>query len=59
MFPVLFIGLAAIAATRRDLLLRAVAAVALTLVLSVFMPWARGLAPVLAAVIVALPERDS
>ncbi|MGH2543508.1 MAG: AzlC family ABC transporter permease, partial [Ardenticatenaceae bacterium] len=55
MFPVLFIGLAAIAATRRDLLLRAVAAAALTILLSVFMPSARGLAPVVAAIVVALP----
>jgi predicted branched-subunit amino acid permease len=57
MFPVLFIGLAAIATTQRDLFLRVVAAVALTLLLSVLVPWARGLAPVIAAVVVSLPER--
>ncbi len=57
MFPVLF-GLATMATTQRNLVLRAVAAVALTLLLSLLIPPARGLAPVLAAIVVALPERN-
>ncbi|MBI3975088.1 MAG: AzlC family ABC transporter permease [Armatimonadetes bacterium] len=54
-FPVLFIGLAALSARRRDLAVRAVAAFFLTIVLAALWPSGRGLIPVLAALLVALP----
>jgi predicted branched-subunit amino acid permease len=56
-FPVLFIGLAAIAATKGTLVLRALAAVALTAAVAVFLPDFRSLAPVIAGLLVAIPGR--
>ncbi len=57
-FPVLFIGLAAMAATRRSYVVRAVAAALLTAAVAVWLPGLRMLAPVIAAVLVALPGRE-
>jgi len=54
-FPVLFIGLASLAATTRTLVLRAFAAAALTATVALFLPDIRSLAPVIAGVLVALP----
>ncbi len=54
-FPVLFVGLAALAATSATLVPRALAAAALTVVLAAVWPSGRALAPVIAAVVVALP----
>ena len=54
-FPVLFIGLASLAATSGTLVLRAVAAAALTAAVALFLPDIRSLAPVIAGVLVALP----
>ncbi|MGH2752228.1 MAG: AzlC family ABC transporter permease [Actinomycetota bacterium] len=54
-FPVLFIGLAALAATSGTLVLRALAAVALTAAVAVWLPDVRSLAPVIAGALVALP----
>jgi predicted branched-subunit amino acid permease len=54
-FPVLFIGLAAVTSTRRALALRAGVAALVVLVASLLIPEARTFAPVLAAVVVALP----
>ena len=54
-FPVLFIGLAALAATTGTLVVRALAAAALTAGVAVFLPDIRSLAPVIAGVLVALP----
>lgn len=54
-FPVLFIGLAALAATTGTLVLRALGAVALTAAVAVLLPDFRSLAPVIAGVLVALP----
>ena len=56
-FPVLFIGLAAIAAVRKDLVLRAVAAAAITAGIVALWPAGRGVAPVAAVVIVAFPGK--
>jgi 4-azaleucine resistance transporter AzlC len=54
-FPVLFIGLAALAATRPSHVVRAVAAAVLTAAVAVLLPDFRMLAPVIAGVLVALP----
>jgi len=54
-FPVLFIGLAALAATTGTLVVRALAAAALTGGVAFFLPDIRSLAPVIAGVLVALP----
>lgn len=54
-FPVLFIGLAAMSATGRDLAVRAVVAALLTIGLATAWPEGRGLAPVVAAMAVSLP----
>lgn len=54
-FPVLFVGLAAIAATTPSLVVRAVAAGAITVALALAVPELRSLAPVGAAVVAALP----
>lgn len=56
-FPVLFIGLAALSCTSRSLALRAVAAAALTVPLALAWPGGRGLAPVIASLLVAVPGR--
>jgi predicted branched-subunit amino acid permease len=56
-FPVLFIGLAAAAATRRDVVVRAVAAAGITVALAALFPAVRGLAPVAAVIVVAVPGR--
>jgi predicted branched-subunit amino acid permease len=56
-FPVLFIGLAALAATTGTLVLRALAAVALTAAVAVFLPDIRSLAPVIAGLLVAIPGK--
>ena len=60
-FPVLFIGLTALAATTPTLVVRATAAAALTALVAVTLPDVRSLAPVIAGVLVALPgnERSS
>lgn len=54
-FPVLFVGLAALSASRRHLVVRALVAAALTAGIAALWPAARGVAPVLAALLVALP----
>jgi branched chain amino acid efflux pump len=56
-FPVLFIGLAALAATRWSHVVRAVAAAALTAAVALLLPDLKTLAPVVAGVLVALPGR--
>jgi predicted branched-subunit amino acid permease len=58
-FPVLFIGLAALAVTRPSHVARAVAAAVLTAAVAVLLPDLRMLAPVIAGVLVALPGRAS
>ena len=55
LFPVLFIGLAALAATRRSHVVRALAAALLTAAVALLLPDLRMLAPVVAGVVVALP----
>ena len=57
-FPVLFIGLAALAVTRPSHVARAVAAAVLTAAVAVLRPDLRMLAPVIAGVLVALPGRE-
>jgi predicted branched-subunit amino acid permease len=57
-FPVLFIGLAAMTSTRLHHAGRAVIAAALTAALVLSTPGIRGLAPLLAAIAVALPGRQ-
>jgi predicted branched-subunit amino acid permease len=57
-FPVLFIGLAALAATRRSHVIRALAAAVLTALVAWLLPGLRMLAPVVAGVLVALPGRE-
>ena len=57
-FPVLFIGLAALAATRRSHVVRALAAAGLTAAVAIWLPGLRMLAPVIAGVLVALPGRE-
>jgi predicted branched-subunit amino acid permease len=54
-FPVLFIGLAALAATTGTLVVRAFAAAALTAAVAFFLPDFRSVAPVIAGALVALP----
>ena len=54
-FPVLFIGLASLAVSRRSHIVRALAAALLTAGIAFAVPDLRGLAPVIAAVLVALP----
>jgi predicted branched-subunit amino acid permease len=54
-FPLLFIGLASLAVTRRSHAVRALAAALLTAGIAVAVPDLRVLAPVVAAVLVALP----
>lgn len=54
-FPVLFVGLAAISANRGHLLVRAGAAAAIALALALLWPPWRGVAPAIAALLVALP----
>lgn len=57
-FPVLFIGLAAMTATKLHHAGRAVIAAALTGMLAFLAPGMRGLAPLVAAIAVALPGRQ-
>jgi predicted branched-subunit amino acid permease len=57
-FPVLFIGLASLAVTRRSHVVRALAAAGLTAAVALAVPDLRMLAPVLAGVVVALPGGD-
>ncbi|HSE03742.1 MAG TPA: AzlC family ABC transporter permease [Methylomirabilota bacterium] len=57
-FPVLFIGLASLAAIRRSHVVRAVAAALLTAAVALLLPDLRMLAPVVAGVLVALPGGD-
>lgn len=57
-FPVLFIGLAALACRTRSHVVRAVAAAALTLAWALALPDLRALAPVVGGVLVALPGGD-
>lgn len=54
-FPVLFVGLAAVTSTRLGLALRAAAAALVVVAASLALPELRTFAPVVAAVIVALP----
>ena len=54
-FPVLFIGLASLAVTRRSHAVRAAAAAVLTAGLALAFPDLRVLAPLVAAVVVAVP----
>jgi predicted branched-subunit amino acid permease len=58
-FPVLFVGLAAMATGTRSQLARAMAAAALTIAIGLALPEWRMVAPLLAGVLVALPGRDS
>lgn len=58
-FPVLFVGLAAISATRRDLLVRGGVAALIVIAVARLWPQGRGLGPVLAALLVALPGRGN
>jgi predicted branched-subunit amino acid permease len=57
-FPVLFIGLAALAVMRPSHVARAIAAAVLTAAVAVLLPELRMLAPVIAGVLVALPGRE-
>jgi len=58
-FPVLFIGLASLAARGRSHVARALAAAILTALVALLLPDLRMLAPVAAGVLVALPGRDA
>ena len=58
-FPVLFIGLASLACRTRIDTVRAFGAAALTAGLAILVPEMRAVAPVVAAVIVALPRGDA
>ncbi len=58
-FPVLFIGLAALASRTRSYAFRAVMAAAITAVICFTLPDIRALAPVIAGLAVALPEDRS
>jgi predicted branched-subunit amino acid permease len=58
-FPVLFIGLASMAATSRSQVVRALGAAAVTVGVALVAPDLRALAPVLAGIAVALPGRDA
>ena len=55
-FPVLFIGLTALAARGRSMAIRAAAAAAITAAICLTLPDVRALAPVVAGLAVALPE---
>jgi len=55
-FPVLFIGLAALATHSASIAVRAIVAAAVTAVIAVALPDLRALAPVVAGVLVALPR---
>jgi hypothetical protein len=57
LFPVLFIGLAAVTSTRLDLAARAALAGVVVAVTAWLMPDLRTVAPVLAALVVAVPGR--
>jgi 4-azaleucine resistance transporter AzlC len=57
-FPVLFIGLASLAVTRRSHVVRALVAALLTAAVALLLPDLRMLAPVVAGVLVALPGGD-
>ena len=54
-FPVLFVGLAAITARDEDAVVRAVAAAALVVVVSMLVPTFRPFLPIVAAILVAIP----
>jgi predicted branched-subunit amino acid permease len=56
-FPVLFIGLAAISSRDPGIAVRAVVAAAITIVLVRLWPAGRGLAPVIAAAVVVIPPK--
>jgi len=56
-FPVLFIGLAAMSAREPGMGLRATVAALITIAVVKFWPVGKGLAPVIAAAIVAIPSR--
>jgi 4-azaleucine resistance transporter AzlC len=58
-FPVLFIGLAALATRTRSQALRALAAVVVTVVIGMAAPELRMVAPIIASVAVALPAGDA
>ncbi len=58
-FPVLFVGLAALSIVKRTAAVRSGAAALITVLLIVVFPQARGLAPVIAALAVSLPEAKS
>jgi branched chain amino acid efflux pump len=55
-FPVLFVGLAALSAHTRDDVIRTLVAAAISLVLAIALPQARGIVPAIAAVAVAVPS---
>lgn len=55
-FPVLFVGLSSISADRRDLQVRALAAACISAVLIVIWPASRSFVPVLAVLLVIIPE---
>ncbi|HEX2031440.1 MAG TPA: hypothetical protein VHL78_08580 [Actinomycetota bacterium] len=55
-FPVLFVGLAAVSATRLHPVVRAVAAAAISAGLGPVWPAGRGVIPILATVVVILPR---
>jgi predicted branched-subunit amino acid permease len=57
-FPVLFVGLAAISARRLHVLLRAAAAAAIAVALASFWPGGRGLIPLVATLAVIFPGRS-
>jgi predicted branched-subunit amino acid permease len=57
-FPVLFIGLAAVTSTRPALALRAVVAGLAVVAVSFALPGVRTVAPVIAALVVALPAEQ-
>jgi predicted branched-subunit amino acid permease len=57
-FPVLFIGLAALACSSRSMALRALMAAGLTAGAAVAWPDGRGVAAVIAAIVVAIPGRS-
>jgi predicted branched-subunit amino acid permease len=58
-FPVLFIGLAALTARGREGMLRALAAALLVILSAIFVPPLYDYAPIIAAILVALPSRSS
>jgi predicted branched-subunit amino acid permease len=58
-FPVLFIGLAALTARGRDGMFRALAAAALVVLSAIFVPALFDYSPIIAAIIVALPSRSA